>query len=132
MIRLYNTTKHLINIGGTNLGILEYAEFSTTDVLNKLIDVYPVLQELLDKGDLKAYDEEKDKAAIERIENFKAAVLEHGANNDTIYADDEFGQYAALLRRQRMRYDTIKENTEKTERAHAERIAMNDLVKRGL
>lgn len=132
MIRLYNTTKHLINIGGTNLNILEYAEFSTTDVLDKLIEKYPVLQELLDKGDLKAYDEEKDTAAIERIENFKAAVLEHGANSDTIYADDEFGQYAALLRQQRMRYNTIKENTEKTERAHAERMALNDLVKRGL
>ncbi len=132
MIRLYNTTKHLINIGGTNLGILEYAEFSTTDVLDKLIEKYPVLQELLDKGDLKAYDEEKDTAAINRLESFKAAVLAHGNTKDIIYADDDFGQYAALLRQQRNKYGTVKANEEDTDRQHAERLAFNDMVKSGL
>lgn len=131
MIRLYNTTKRVIGVDGL-ITPLSYREMKDLQELAELTKLYPKAAEMLKEGELRAYDTEKDKAAINRLESFKTAVLAHGNTKDIIYADDDFGQYAALLRQQRNKYGTVKANEEETNRQHAERQSYNDLIKSGL
>lgn len=131
MIRLYNTTKRAVDVDGF-VAPLSYRELENLKALDELTKRYPRFAEMLKEGEFRAYDTEKDKAAINRLESFKAAVLAHGNTKDIIYADDDFGQYAALLRQQRNKYGTVKANEEDTDRQHAERLAFNDMVKSGL
>jgi len=131
MIRLYNTTKRAVDVDGI-IAPLSYRELESLQALEEITGIYPRAAEMLKDGELRAYDIEKDKAAINRLESFKAAVLAHGNTKDIIYADDDFGQYAALLRQQRNKYGAVKANEEETNRQHAERLAFNSMVKDGL
>lgn len=131
MIRLYNTTKRVIDVDGM-ISPLAYRELKDLKELDGLTKLYPKSAEMLKDGELRAYDTEKDKAAINRLESFKKAVLAHGNTTDVIYADDDFGQYAALLRQQRTKYGTIKASEDLTEQEHTERLSYNDMVKNGL
>lgn len=131
MIRLYNTTKRAVCVDNI-IAPLAYRELENLKALEEITRIYPRVAEMLKEGELRAYDTDKDKAAINRLESFKAAVLAHGNTKDIIYADDDFGQYAALLRQQRNKYGTVKANQEDTDRQHAERLAFNDMVKSGL
>lgn len=131
-LKLYNVSKRVINIDEQYILPLDFIEYENKDELDKAIAKYPAVGEQLADGTLRAYNIYDDTEKIAKIEDIKSAVLYHGATNDTIYADDEFGQYAAILRRYRMRYVDIAKQQKATEQATADRWAMSQELEDGL
>lgn len=132
MIRLYNVSKGVKVYNDKPLFPLQYHEYKSMGELEKVFEQLPALRGRLDDGEIKLYDTEKDGAAIDRLEKIKAAVLSHSQSQGIIYADDDFGAYAAIIRRHRMRYTETARQEKEAKQAAADRWRMSEALKNGL